>query len=209
MTKLGIDSCYDHATESLCDYRNRVVYPNLSSLTILHDRDAIRDNVKIEAKKPPLEYITASGHGKASYFLGDDEKYIWKIRCPLRGGSYYDPNEVKNKIIHLFSCHTATSLGPDFIKKGCKAFFGYSDRFEVIDSYKDMFFRCDSEIDFGFEDGEKASDVYNRTIRAFNIAIEEATALDRSDVASWLSIDRDRLQSPSTGSKWGDTEVSL
>ncbi|MGB5913033.1 MAG: hypothetical protein WBH31_17715 [Promethearchaeia archaeon] len=193
MTKLGIDSYYDHPTRSMCDYRNREVYPKLSSLTTLQRNDAIRPKVETEAIKPPLEYITASGHGKGSYFLGNDKNYIWKKKCPLFGGSYYDPKEVENKIIHLYSCHTAKSLGPDFIKKGCKAFFGYSGRYWVIDSYKDMFFESDSEIDFAIEAGENASDVYDRAIRAYNNAIEEAIALDCFDVAEDLSDARELL----------------
>jgi hypothetical protein len=39
----------------------------------------------------------------------------------------YDDAEVKDKVIYAFSCQSADLLGPDVIKHGARAFFGWTD----------------------------------------------------------------------------------
>ena len=69
--------------------------------------------------------------------------------------------------MHFSSCETAANLGPDFVKNGCLAFFGYDEDFVFTMADRDIFFECDSEIDLAFADGLTAAEVYDRVGKLF------------------------------------------
>lgn len=114
---------------------------------------------------PSVVLLTASGHGTPGTFARKQNEDL------LRVGSY-DPTAVKDKIIHLFACSTAQSLGRDLVGNGCLAFFGYSaefnfDRYEQDPYAAGIFIDCDSAIDIALASGATPQEAYHQASIAF------------------------------------------
>ena len=208
MQCLAIDSNHEPVTKAVFDYREAVVYPYLIAqgmvITKLQGSLARRYYVAEEASQDGLQYITGVGHGFPDTYTGDYGDPVFHV-------GHYEAAEVEGKIVHLLSCQTGLQLGPDFVKHGCRAFFGYDVDFSFPTNEKQKwFFECDSEIDRGFADGLTAQQVYERTIALYNERIEALDAEDDIDNAALLETNRDHLRCPSSGGKkWGDTSARL
>ena len=172
MQILAIDSNPDPATQMIYAYRNQHVYPYLESkgfrIIRCQGASARRDIVASEARRDDIIYITGAGHGDKRTYTGNCEPPIFQVGT-------YQPEEANGKVVHLLSCETAAELGPDFVKHGCRAYFGYNDNFTfpLIDIFADLFLECASEVDRAFADGLTAEKVYDRVIARYNQGISE------------------------------------
>ena len=207
VTVLAVDSNYEPVTLAGFQYREAHVYPYLQSkgftLRKLQGPLARRIYAAPEARRPEVDYITGVGHGAYNLYTGDHGDIVWQV------GNYH-PDEASGKIVHLLSCQTGRVLGPDFVRNGCLAYFGYDENFTFYMADKDIFFECDSEIDRAFADGLTASDVYDRVRRLFNRRIADLRAAGKLYVAAALEFDRDHLRCPSSGgANWGDPGAKL
>ncbi len=206
MKILAIDSNYDKITQGSCEYRNRHVYPYLESkgfeIVRCQDQSARRFYVKSKLSQEDIAYITGVGHGTDTVYMGEDSDPIFDI------GEYH-PKELNNKIVHFFACQTATELGPDFVKHGCLAFFGYDVEHIVYMHVSDAFFDCDSEIDRAFADGLTAEQVYLRAIKYYNRKISELKNGGHYKEAAALEHNREHLCAPSVNPKWGNKNARL
>jgi hypothetical protein len=207
LTVLGIDSNYEPVTLAAFQYREKSVYPYLQSKGFVVKKFqgplARRHYVAPEATKPGVEYLTGVGHGSYNIYTGDHGDIIFQV------GNYH-PDEVKGKIVHFLSCQTARNLGPDFVRNGCRAYFGYDENFTFQMDDSDTFFECDSEIDKAFADGLSALQVYDRVRRLYDQRIADLRAAGKLYVAATLEFDRDHLRCPSSGgANWGDPKAKL
>ena len=207
VTVLVVDSNYESVTLAAFEYREKHVYPYLKSkgmsLKKLQGPMARRHYVAPEASKPQVGYLTGVGHGLANEYTGDHSDSIFQV------GNYH-PDEVKGKIAHFLSCQTARELGPDFVRNGCLAYFGYDENFTFIMVDRELFFECDSEIDKAFADGLPAAQVYTRVKSLFDERISELRAANKEYLAATLEFDRDHLRCPSSGGEnWGDETAKL
>jgi hypothetical protein len=101
-------------------------------------------------------------------------------------------------------------LGPDFVAKGCTAYFGDDENFTFQTAYSDVFFACDAEIDRGLADGLNAAAVYERVLSVFNQEIAKLRSAGKLYVAATLEFDRDHWRCPSSGGPpWGDPAAKL
>jgi hypothetical protein len=205
-TVVGIDANFEPITLAGFQYRQANVYPYLQSKgftpQLCQGSMARRVYAAPDARQAGVIYITGIGHGTPDTFTGDYYDSVFSV-------GNYAPEESQGKIIHLLSCQTALTLGPDFVLHGCKAFFGYDVDFTFFMDIADMFFQCDSEIDRGFADGLKAGDVYSRVIDLFNKNIAALRAQGSNYKAAAMESNRDHLKSPSSDSRWGDQTASL
>ena len=204
---LAIDSNHEPITKSVFDYREAVIYPYMTSqglvITKLQGPLARRHYVVEEATKPAVQYLTGVGHGLFDTYTGDYGEILFQV-------GHYASAEVNHKIIHLISCQAGRELGPDFVKQGCLAFFGYDEDFAFTKDQQELFFECDSEIDKGFADGLTAEAVYVRAKQLFDDKIDELEVNGSLYTASLLETNRDHLRCPSSGGKkWGDTSARL
>lgn len=203
---LALDAHFDPVTEPGFQYRERHVYPRIAAkgfrVRKLQGPLARRSYVAPEAQKPNVVYLTGSGHGNPDTYFGDYYEPVFRI-----GG--YNPQEVRGKIIHFVSCETARALGPDFVRNGCLAYFGYDENFTFHPAASDLFFACDSEIDLAFADGLNASQVYRRTIDFYNQNIQQLRQQGKLYVAAILEFDRDHLRAPDSGLQWGRKKARL
>ena len=205
-TVLCIDSNYEQITQAAFGYRKRKVYPYLQqkgfSLALCHGNLANQNTVFIEAKKSSVVYLTGVGHGTPDTYKGYLEKPIFRV------GSY-NKGIPRKKIVHFLSCQTAKQLGPNFVKNGCRAYFGYEENFTFPMDSPDAFLECDSAVDRGFADGLTASQVYDRTKSLFDKHVARLRKTGQDYYAGMLEFNRDHFRCPSSGSRWGKLNARL
>lgn len=206
---IAIDSNWEPVTEAGYKYRQANVYPVFRNqgyeIVKAQGVNANRDYVKSRLMTiKNLRYITGVGHGNYELYTGQDPHIIFKV-----GEEGYDKKEVDNRVVHLLSCRTARYLGPDFVKNGCLAFFGYDENFAFSWGYEEIFFRCDSEIDFSFAKGFNAKQVYDKTRIIYTDAIDALNDEGNYYVAAILQDDLDILRCPSIDIKYGKENVTI
>jgi hypothetical protein len=204
---LAIDSNDEPSIQLAWEYRRNLIYPIMTNkgFSFIHAEGvyAKRWFVRMNAVKPEVVYMTGVGHGSPHEYTGQN-------RMPIFKKGRYLTKEVQNKVVHFLSCYTARILGPNFVRHGCKAFFGYSQAFIVWDRrYKEVYFRCDSEIDIAFAEGNTASQVHQRTVNLFKYLIEKFIIDGKYVVAAALQHNLECLCSPVTSPDWGDKEATI
>jgi len=115
---------------------------------------------------------------------------------------------VKGKIIHLLSCKTAQKLGPDLVKKGACAYFGYFENFTITWNHPNVFWICDSSIDLALCRGLNATEASRVALRVYNFWIRRMRAI-HGPTATWLTWDRDALRTPLHGRQYGSNKCTL
>jgi len=203
---LAIDANFEPITLSAYKYRVKNVYPYLESkgFKVQHKKGSMarRSYVAPLARQPNVRYITGLGHGSYESFTGDQYDPIFTV-------GDYSSEEPAGKIVHLLSCETARTLGPDFTKHGCLAYFGYDENFSFQPDIADLFFDCDAEIDRAVADGLSAADVMTRVRAVFDKHIGELRAQGSNYKAATLEFDRDHLRSAVDGADWGDATATI
>ena len=211
MTKtiLAIDANFDPITRAPFDYREQNVYPLFESkgFTVIRrqGQSARRTEVASQARKPEVVYLTGVGHGFPNSYTGDNLDPVFSV-------GQFTPAEAAGKIVHFLSCETAAGLGPDFVAKGCRAYFGYSDNFTYPPNLAEIFFDCDSEIDRGFANGLTADQVFQNVLARFQQHIDQLKSTgDSGDLfnASVLEVDLRLLRAPSVAVEYGDPSAKL
>lgn len=205
-TIIGIDANHDSMTRVVSRHRTKRVYPNFLErgfrVTRFTGKKAARLPVAAAAAQPDVVYLTGVGHGAFDRFEGHDDVPVFEI-------GKYAVAEVHRKIVHLISCLTANGLGPDFVRNGTLAYFGYDDNFAFDNRSRVPCLECDSEIDRGFADGLTAGDVYQRAHDAFTVQIQLARENGKPMVAATLENNRDHLCAPSIHSRFGSKEARI
>lgn len=203
---LAIDASFDPITQACRKVRESRSYPRLRrqgyQITTLAGPLARRLYVSSELHRANMIYITAMGHGDERSFTGDFFDPILQI------GSY-TVDEARGKIFHLLSCRTAAQLGPDLVRNGCRAFFGYDENFTFVPGKIEAFLDCDAEVDCAILSGHSASEVYQATRGAFERQVAEFRKSGQYYTAAVLEFDLDHLRSPVDGSAWGDPRAVL
>jgi hypothetical protein len=154
-----------------------------------------------------VRYLTGVGHGLTDRYKGHEGENLFRV------GEYAE-HEPQGKIVHFAACETALQLGPQFVRNGCRAFFGYHGTFyypsgDESEEVLDRFFACDSEIDLAFVDGLNAAEVYERVHAKYTLEIETLRRAGRERAAGLLRDNRDGLRAPTTGRGWGDPSARL
>lgn len=208
-TILAIDANFDPITKAPFDYREENIYPLFVekgfAIVRRQGESARRTEVAPQAKKPNVVYLTGVGHGFPNSYTGDNLDPIFSV-------GNFSPEEAAGKIVHFLSCETAAGLGPEFVAKGCRAYFGYSDNFTYPPNLQETFFDCDSEIDRGFANGLTADQVYQNVQARFLEHIDRLKSTgDSGDLfnASVLQVDLRLLRAPSFASEYGDPNAKL
>lgn len=208
MKILTLDADHDELTRRSSRYRREKVYTtHFGGHQVTHFNAAapppLRNLVRDAAKTEGLQLITGAGHGMES------RAYTCNSNEVLYLVDDYDAEEVSGKIVHLLSCGVGSELGPNMVEKGCRAFFGYSEDFSLIDEAADVFLECDSAIDIGLIQGLTAGEVYERVVALFKQRIEEFRQKRQHYFAAWLLFNLESLCAPSKNQKWGDVNARL
>jgi hypothetical protein len=213
VSALGIDSTWEPHTLAACRYREKHVYPHFARKGYAVEKCqgpmALRSSAAPIARQPGVVYITGVGHGTSTTYDG--------LYCsPVFQVGNYSAAESGDKIVHFLACESAQDLGPDFVRNGCRAFFGYDEQFIATTEDEDLFFECDSEIDRAFADGLTAAEVYDRVQALFKKRAADLRAKGKQTAAGTLESDLDRLRCPSSPpapragpNAWGDPRAKL
>jgi hypothetical protein len=206
---LAIDPRYDVVTAATHRYRTKVLYSYIRKkkknirLRKCVRTQASRQHVEVAVQKPGVGYVTGGGHGSSEAYRGQGDIAVFEV-------GYYEPKEVKGKIVHFLSCRTGRGLGPDFVRNGCRAFFGYDGDFAFHPDESEPFLKCDCEIDKAFADGLSAARVYRRVMKLYDKEIKKMRAAGKCYKAATLTANRDMLCCPSSGGrKWGSRRARL
>jgi len=193
-------------TNAAAQYRKRYVIPcfkNRAQIApiILTGVNDTRPNFANACKRRGVVYISGVGHGSPIAYTGYQYDRLWEV-CK------YDAAEVKGKIIHLLSCKTAQELGPDLVRKGACAYFGYAENFTITWNHPDAFWKCDSSIDLALCNGLNAGAAAKVAIYVYNHYIRQYRGI-HGPTAAWLTHDRDALRTPLHDAKYGSKNCTL
>ena len=199
------ESNHDTITTSGSDYRTANVHPQFSAdgfgTICLTDSTNVRSTFETKMQLWWVTFTSGIGHGGPTVYTGNSGSYLWEV------GSY-SAAEPNGKVVHLLSCLTAQTLGPDLVANGAEAYFGYHPSFYITWDYPDVFWACDSAIDHGFSFGMMASEVHDLALYVYNTMISFMTGI-HTPTATTLTGDRDGLRSPVSGSEYGSESASI
>lgn len=171
---LYIDVMNDDDSKQIGDHRRQNLYPEIKSDVeeAYTSTTAIADDIKNSCQLLSGGLITLSGHGDFDYVKDYQNNTIFHANDNDLG------NYVLDKIVHLHACFAADSLGPEMVRQGCNAFFGYSDYFKAPheddpDYYLiDQFMNPDKTVVLELNNGESASKAANMAVLMYDEAIE-------------------------------------
>jgi hypothetical protein len=152
-----------------------------------------RSNFHTNSMASRVVYIGGVGHGSYTTYTGN-------LNSPVLQVGGYDAAEVNGKVIHLLSCETARTLGPNTVTNGAKAFVGYDENFVFDWTNANLYWECDSQFDICMANGYSVQDAITSTYAKYNAAI--ASVPGTSTAATLLS-DKNLLRSPVSGASWG------
>lgn len=208
MIVVTVDSDRDDETTVCLEHREDELYPDLrdegATLRGFGSTQAVRAQVAQALADPGVSFLSGSGHGLERQFTGQDGAAVLAVGA-------YSPVEVRNKIVHLLACHTAVELGPDIVRSGCQAFFGYDVAFLLPANAADLrlFLDCDAEIDRALVEGDSAEEAYDRAYDVYTTAIFSLFRAGKPHLAATLQQLRDHLCAPSVDAKYGRTDARL
>jgi hypothetical protein len=201
VTVVEIEANFEVVTQTAYKFRQKNVYPYIAARGLQVNPFvgpmARRVYISPAVIQHGVVYITGVGHGSYDTFTGAQYDPIFHV-------GNYSPAEASGKIVHLLSCETAMTLGPDFVKNGCLAFLGYDENFTYDPKKADIFFACDAEIDFALADGATADQAYTRAVTAFDNQAANARTGGKIYTANLLEYNRDHLRAPASGAQWGN-----
>ena len=119
---------YDDTTAYLSEWSKEVTDDCKSrGIKILEVENENVDKITVEnfIKSQNPTFLVFNGHGDPETIYGQHNK-------PLLSVEDLDKDVVSEKIIHSFSCSSASILGPECINAGCKTFIGYDNEFIFI-----------------------------------------------------------------------------
>ncbi len=200
---LFCENTTDSVTTPAANYRIANVHPvfaakgfNVMTLTGAND---IRANFAVKAKEAHVVYISGLGHGSYTVFTGHMFDDVLEV------GAYTAP-EVKGKVIHLLSCETAKTLGPDTVTNGAKASVGYTENFVFDWANADLYWPCDSQFDISMANGKTVEQAVADTLAKFDATI---ATVPGTNTAALLLNDRNLLRSPVSGAAWGSKTARI
>lgn len=196
-TALAIEANFDDITKAAFKYRREQVYPFLESkgfqVILLSGKAAVRQRVIAAIAENRAHFVSGVGHGRENSFCGYQNKAIFRV-------GRYQAEEVRDRVIHLLSCSTASNLGEDFLAKGCRAFFGYKEEFAVpfedlaeLNELAEEFFGSDAEIDRAFAEGLPVEQILDRVRRKFDENIARLDERGNREASAALESNRDLL----------------
>lgn len=200
---LFCENTTDSVTTPAANYRIANVHPVFAAkgfdVISLEGANDIRANFAARATESHVVYISGLGHGSYTVFTGHMFAHLLEVGA-------YGAAEVNQKVIHLLSCETAKTLGPDMVTHGAKASVGYTENFVFDWANADLYWPCDSQFDISMANGKTVEQAVADTVAKFDAAI--ATVPGTGTAANLLN-DRNLLRSPVSGAAWGSKPARI
>lgn len=192
---------YDETTSYLSSWTEELLNNTNISFTDFHRQQANKKNVEAFLKKKKPGLVLFNGHGNASTIFGHKGKPIIKK----------DLNEhlLKDKIVYTVSCESAKTLGRSSIKKGTKAYLGYSGPFSFVvdtssscvpqnDAYAEPFKKASNVLAKSLIEGKSSKKAYDCAVKVYNELLQKYSKSDalpaRSHIRFWLFWNKEYLE---------------
>lgn len=127
-------------------------------------------------KKTHPDMVVVNGHGNHSVVTGyNNEPLVEKGK---------NQDLLKNTIVFARSCQSASGLGPEAVKAGCKAYIGYNDDFVFVteiemaarpldDKTAQLFLEPSNYVAISLLKGHSPSDANNRSKEMYKKTIQK------------------------------------
>lgn len=127
-------------------------------------------------KKTQPDMIVINGHGNHSIIAGYDNDPL------VEKGKNHDL--LKNAVVFARSCQSASGLGPEAVRAGCKAYIGYNDDFVFVteiamitkplsDRTAQLFLEPSNYVAISLLKGHSPSDANNRSKEMYKKTIQK------------------------------------
>lgn len=205
---LAIDSNVDLVTRLALAYREPRLYSLLEAenrveLLRRQGEQATRASVQPLTQGADLDMLFGVGHGTKVQFQGSDSQSIFEV-------SQYVPSEVRGRCVHLTSCSTAHSLGPDMVRNGATFFIGYVQDILFPAELASYIFDADAEIDRALVGGLNAGQAQQKGLDRFDQYIRAFARNRRAPMlVQFLAYNRNILRGPLNDPAYGDRFATL
>lgn len=166
--------------------------------------DCTKDNIYEKLTLLDPIFFFGMGHGSPTKYTDDNEEAVWicgNTSCPL------PPNNLRSRIVYLWSCLTARELGHKIIERGGWSYAGFTEEWVWIaegeiegdpydDRYAKGFFESGNELIKALLDEKTMQEAVQASINKYNEWIDywkESDDLYASECIKWLAWDRDAL----------------
>ena len=170
----------------------------------LASSDAVKEKIYEKLDELDPIFFFGIGHGNKDIFTDDREQAVWRCgeaSCPL------PPDNLRNRIVYLWSCLTARELGPKIIEHGGWSYAGFKQIWvwltegEAVgdpydDKYAKGFYESGNELIIALLNRKTIKDAVQASIDKYNEWIDYwKTSGDphASECIKWLAWDRDAL----------------
>ncbi|MBI4146795.1 hypothetical protein HY489_05660 [Candidatus Woesearchaeota archaeon] len=187
---------HDKITKYLSEWNKEVITEAKKKGILMKDLAADKANrtefEKFLTKQNP-SFVFLNGHGDAETVKGHKDEPL--VKCG-------DNEEVlKDKVVYALSCDSASKLGASAIKKGTKAYIGYTEPFSFLtnknkecrpkdDELANVFKEASNQVALALLNGKTAEDAYNVSQLKFKELMQKFSAsnapLEAEEIRFWL-----------------------
>ena len=206
---IWVDVMSDSTEELMGSYRQNTVAPRFKGNIQRNfvKSEATQTKLKNALKNQKKGIVSCSAHGEYNRLNS------------YRGRHLFNTNEnfgeIEGKIIHLKACLTAKKLGPELVKNGAKAFYGYNELlgFPSKNNYPDLikfFMEPDEILIIELHKGLAAKYVHEAVMDSYNRNIQELKKKNAPQNYIGIMItNRDAFCSPEKSDIYGDNSSQL
>lgn len=165
--------------------------------------DAVKEKIYEKLDELNPIFFFGMGHGNIDKFTDDKEWAVWwcgEKSCSL------PPDNLRGRIVYLWSCLTARQLGPKIIEHGGWSYAGFKEEWVWVpdrlggdpydDKYAKGFFESGNELIIALLDKKTMQEAVQASLDKYNEWIDYWKQSDdpgASECIKWLAWDRDAL----------------
>ena len=187
---------HDDVTKYLYEWNKEIISAaNRKGIEIkdLSGQNANRAEFEKFVKKQNPKLVLLNGHGDSDTIKGHKDEPL--IQCN-------DNEEVlKDKIVYALSCESAANLGVSAVRKGTKAYIGYTEPFSFLtnknkgcrpkdDELANVFKEASNQISLSLINNKTAEEAYNNSQAKFKALMRRFSSSDAlpeaKDIRFWL-----------------------
>jgi hypothetical protein len=212
---LLIDQDVDDITEWMYASREKKLYAAVTASKFNNKQQTIVGTEETRANL--AKALTSFSAGFVSICShGTDRSVVGRL-LPGKTDSYeevlgtgmYQPPEAQGKIFHVTACSAGKSLGPDLVRNGAVAFFGYDAKFKLSPDRFKVFVDCDAAIDFALLEGKTCEQAFQEAVATYEAAIPVLEAEGKHLCAEYLESNLKHLVGPPKGAIYGNKNATL
>jgi len=129
---LEVAPCFDEVTEYSLEWSRRLHEELGEERTSCLREEAVRESFEDYVREYDPELITFYGHGVEDALVGNDQRPLMDNR---------NVGLARGREVYTMCCLAAKRLGADAYRKGCRAWWGYTEAFIFVTTDEEVFGR--------------------------------------------------------------------